>query len=323
MRLFWRCMAWRLGFFCRRVTSRGLAVALLVTVASVMGGAFAGDPAALGAREYSAYADPEKPVISFLLSEEENVRDFRKTFGLDDRETGKALSIVRAENRRLAEERAESEKIVAANRSLPDEEISGKIAASDYDETVASAVEETKDGIASVLPEAERDRLAAWVDEHWQQEVAEASEDGSGRVVESKGGSTLVCDRIFATQYNGYTRFEAALPHRGLKFGSRPEVPIRRGKRTIRPRIKEVGPWNTYDNYWRSGKKRDMWRDLPRCRPEAEAAYFREYNRGKDEFGREVLNPAGVDLTPAAARKLGLDRYQNAWVDVRFPWITR
>jgi hypothetical protein len=292
-------------------------------VLCVAGGlASAGDA---GGRQYSAYSDTKKPVISFLLSEEENVRDFRETFGLDDRKTEEALSIVRAENERLAEEHAESEKLVAANRALPDEEISGKIAASDYDETVASAVEATKDGIAALLPKAERDQFPAWVDERWREEVAEASEEDSARVVESKGkgGRSLVCDRIFATQYNGYTRFEAALPHRGLKFGSRPEVPIKRGKRTIRPRIKEVGPWNTYDNYWQTGKKRDMWRNLPRCQPEAQAAYFREYNRGKDEFGREVLNPAGVDLTPAAARRLGLDRYQNAWVDVRFPWVRR
>lgn len=276
-----------------------------------------------GGKEYSAYADPKKPVISFLLSEEENVRDFRETFGLDDRETEKALSIVRAENERLAEEYAESEELVAANRSLSDEEVSGKIAASDYDETVSSAVRETKDDIAALLPEAERDQFAAWVDGRWREAVAEASEAGSGRVVEGKGGRVLVCDRIYATQYDGYTRFEAALPHRGLKFGDRPEVPINFEGRTIRPRIKEVGPWNTYDNYWRSGEKRDMWKDLPRCKPEAEAAYYREYNRGKDEFGREVLNPAGVDLTPAAARKLGLRQYENAWVDVRFPFVRR
>ncbi len=277
-----------------------------------------------GGQEYSAYADTKKPVISVLLSERENVQDFRETFGLDDREIGEALSVVRAENERLAEEHAESEKIVAANRSLSDEEISGKIAASDYDETVTSAVEETKDDIAALLPEAERDRLAEWVDERWRDEVAEASEDGSGRVVEGKGGArTLVCDRIFATQYKGYTRFEAALPHRELKFGDRPEVPIIRGKRSIRPRIKEVGPWNTYDNYWRSGKNRDMWKNLRRCVPEARAAYYNNYNKGEDEFGREVLNPAGVDLTPVAARRLGLDRYQNAWVAVRFPFVRR
>ena len=276
-----------------------------------------------GGQEYSAFEDPQKPVVSVLLSEEENVRDFRKTFNLDEGETEKVLSIVRAENERLAGEHAESEKIVAANRSLSVEEISDKIAASDYDETVTSAVGETKDAIAALLPEDKRDQLAGWVDERWQAEVDEASENGSDRMVADRGGRTLICDRIFATQYNGYTRFEAALPHRGLKFGSNPEVPIKRGKRSIRPRIKEVGPWNTYDNYWQTRKKRTMWKDLPRCKPEAEAAYYNDYNNGKDEFGRKVLNPAGVDLTPVAAGKLGLDRYENAWVDVRFPWIRR
>lgn len=287
----------------------------------VAGGlASAGDA---GGREYSAYADPEKPVISFLLSDEENLRDFRQTFGLNDRETEKALSIVRAENERLAQEYAESEKILAANRSLPDEEVSGRIAASDYDETVVSAVDETKDDLTALLPDSEQDRLAAWVDERWREAVAESSEGASGRMVQSKAGRRLVCDRVFATQYRGYTRFEAALPHRALKFGDRPEVPIMRGKRAIRPRIKEVGPWNTRDNYWRKGKKRDMWSDLPRCIPEARSAYYRDYNNGKDEFGRKVLNPAGVDLTPRAAKRLGLDRYQNAWVAVRFPFARR
>lgn len=295
---------------------RLLASCLVLCLAGAL--ASAGDA---GGREYSAYADPEKPVISFLLSDKENLRDFRKTFDLDGRETEKVLSLVRAENKRLAEEYAESEELVAANSSLPDEKVAEKIIASDYDETVSSAVEDTKDGLTALLAEGGDARLAAWVDGRWREAVAGSSEGGTGRIVESKSKRTLVCDKIFATQYKGYTRFEAALPHRELKFGDRPEVPIKRGKRSIRPRVKEVGPWNTYDNYWRSGKNRDMWRDLRRCVPEARAAYFNNYNNGKDEFGRKVLNPAGVDLTPRAARRLGLDRYQNAYVTVRFPWV--
>ena len=76
-------------------------------------------------------------------------------------------------------------------------------------------------------------------------------------------------------------------------------------------------------NYWQSRRYRDMWDDLPRCMPEAQAAYFDNYNRGEDQFGREVLNPAGVDLTPRVARTLGLRRYQNAWIYVRYPWVQR
>ena len=54
--------------------------------------------------------------------------------------------------------------------------------------------------------------------------------------------------------------------------------------------------------------------------PEAQAAYFDNYNGGRDQFGRIVRNPAGVDLTPSVARKLGLSRYEKAWIYVRYPW---
>jgi len=63
-----------------------------------------------------------------------------------------------------------------------------------------------------------------------------------------------------------------------------------------------------------------MWRDLPRGLPEAQAAYFDNYNRGRDEFDRQVLNPAGIDITPAVARDAGLAKYENCWVYVYVPW---
>jgi hypothetical protein len=290
----------------------GLAVGVLV----------AGHHAVADAQEYSAYSDPGKTALSVILSEQDNLREFQREFGLDDAALDKALVAVREENEKLAVEYAESEKIVASNRSLSDEKVANKIAASDYDESVEDTIAETKDSVEALLPEGDQPELKAWVDEQWRAEAASPSNEGSARLVETKAGRKLVC-KVFATQYKGHTRFEAALPHRGLKFGDRPEVPIKRGKRTIRPRVKEVGPWNTYDNYWRTGKERTMWKDLPKCIPEARAAYYNDYNNGRDEFGRKVLNPAGVDLTPRAAKRLGLDRYQNAWVYVKFPWVRR
>jgi hypothetical protein len=157
------------------------------------------------------------------------------------------------------------------------------------------------------------------VDEQWDQEVRAASTETYTASYYRRG---LRC-YVFATQYYGYTRREVALPHRKLKFGRQPRVHIRRGSGgpRVAPKVKEVGPWSTYDNYWARRKDRTMFKRLSRCEPEA--AYYRNFNRGKDEFGREVLNPAGADLTPAVARDMGLDRYQNAWVYVRFPWIHR
>jgi hypothetical protein len=297
----------------------------LLLMAVVGGGlALAGDSATVEAQEYSVYSDPEKPAISFILSDEGNVEEFQTKFGLSDEEMEEVLAAVREENETLAQEYAESERLVESSEGLPNEQIRSKVAASDYDEKVRAAVAETKASIEALLPEERRPELKAWVDAKFVREGKEFSEDFSATYQAAARG---VGCRVFATQYIGHTRYEVALPHRTLKRkflnGNVRRVSIRRDDHRTRAPVKEVGPWNIRDNYWRSRRYRDMWKDLPRCKPEAEAAYFNNYNRGRDQFGRKVLNPAGVDLTPRVARRLGLRRYQNAWVYVRYPWVGR
>jgi hypothetical protein len=289
--------------------------------AAALGLAFVGGSATVEAEEYSAYSDPEKPALSFILSEEQNIEEFQKVFALSDEEVEDALAAVREENKALSREYAESERIVEANEGLPDEEVKEKISASEYDEKVKKAVAETKSTIKDLLPNERQSDLASWVDSQWQQEAAEFRAGGD-KTFEAASARGLRC-RVFATQYHGYTRYEVALPHKKLKFDGSFRVRLRRGDHRARARVKEVGPWNIRDNYWQSRRYRDMWDNLPRCKPEAQAAYFNNYNRGRDQFGRKVLNPAGVDLTPRVARRLGLRKYQNAWIYVRYPWVRR
>ncbi len=78
-----------------------------------------------------------------------------------------------------------------------------------------------------------------------------------------------------------------------------------------------VGPWNTKDDYWNPSAQRDMWRDLPQGTPEAQAAHQNGYNGGKDEFGRKVANPAGIDIADGTFWD-GLGMTDNDWVDVTF-----
>jgi hypothetical protein len=301
-----------------RSLSVGVALALS---AAALGLAFVGGSAAVEAEEYSAYSDPEKPALSLILSEEQNVEEFQKEFTLSDGEVEEVLAAVRKENEALAREYAESEQIIEANEGLADENVKEKIAASDYDEEVKKAVAETKSTVKDLLPKERRSDLAVWVDSQWQQEGAEFRASGD-KTFEAAATRGVRC-RVFATQYHGYTRYEVALPHKKLKFDGGFRVSLRRGDHRARARVKEVGPWNIRDNYWQSRRYRDMWDDLPRCKPEAQAAYFNNYNRGRDQFGRKVLNPAGVDLTPRVARRLGLRKYQNAWIYVRYPWVRR
>ena len=101
--------------------------------------------------------------------------------------------------------------------------------------------------------------------------------------------------------------------------------------------VKDVGPWNVDDNYWagpNSPRPRRMFTDLPVGLPEAQAAFQSGYNTkancteldattattktaGTDQFGRCVLNPAGIDLSTAAAAPLGMG---NEFVTVTFLW---
>ena len=80
--------------------------------------------------------------------------------------------------------------------------------------------------------------------------------------------------------------------------------------------IWDVGPWNTHDNYWH--KPRTKFDSLPLGLPEAQAAYQNNFNNGKDEFGRDVANPAGIDLAEGTWADLGM--VNNGWLDVTYNW---
>lgn len=293
---------------------RGSCAALLVVV--VVGLGF-GDAATGEARRDSAYADPEKPAISYILSDEANVAEFEERFSLSDEDVESVLAAIREENAALSRVRGESQQMIESNNGRPREEIEAKIEGSGYDEKLKEAVARTKSSIERVLPANRRPEFRAWVDVKWQREREEFNEEPS--TYRASSGRTFT---VFATQYIGYTSYEVALPHRKLKFDGGYEVAIASGGSSWAwAPVKEVGPWNTYDNYWDRRKSRTMWRDLARGLPEAQAAFYNNYNRGRDEFGRKVLNPAGVDLTPAVAREIGLKKYENAWIYVYMPWV--
>lgn len=78
----------------------------------------------------------------------------------------------------------------------------------------------------------------------------------------------------------------------------------------------DVGPWNTRDNYWSAS--RAEFTNLPQGEPEAQAAYQSGYNGGRDEFGRTVSNPAGIDLADGTFYNVGLNN--NGWVTVTYLW---
>lgn len=81
----------------------------------------------------------------------------------------------------------------------------------------------------------------------------------------------------------------------------------------------DVGPWNTRDDYWAAPGVRQQWGDLPQGKPASQAAYEDGYNGGKDQFGRKVKNPAGIDLADGTFWD-GLKLRNNSWVTVTYQW---
>jgi hypothetical protein len=81
----------------------------------------------------------------------------------------------------------------------------------------------------------------------------------------------------------------------------------------------DVGPWNTTDDYWNPAHIRQSWSDLAHGLPQAQAAYQDGYHGGRDQFGRLVVNPAGIDLADGTFWE-GLRLRDNAWVTVSYLW---
>jgi hypothetical protein len=81
----------------------------------------------------------------------------------------------------------------------------------------------------------------------------------------------------------------------------------------------EIGPWNERDDYWNPASVRSEFKDLAQGTPEAQAAYLQGYNNKKDDSGRTVQNPAGIDLADGVFWD-GLGMSDNGYVNVTYLW---
>lgn len=275
------------------------------------------------AEAYSAYGDPDKPALSTVLAGDANVEAFRERFNLSDEEVAEVHAALRDEDQALAQEYEESEQLLEGVSDLS--EAREKVRSSDYAERAREIIAGTKTDVERVVGSGSEAALAAWVDDRFSQEAEDLAGGIPDEGVSAKASSKGETCRVWTTYYRGYTRREVAVPHQQVKFAGGHRVRIRTKKGTVGwAPVKEVGPWNVRDNYWQPPKLRDRWSSLPRCVPEAAAAYYWNFNKGEDESGREVSNPAGFDMTIAVAKRLDiagqLKRHGKLRVHVYFPF---
>lgn len=213
-----------------------------------------------------------------------------------------------------------------------------------FNDQAARIFEERNKSLQSLLG-SKYEVFSEWLTEWWANE----REYRKNWLKEKNSGIGVSADidrvsGIWATQFNPNTpgAYEVALPDKYVKFANlgwwsdipdnlepnydSPEYTVNvyypdTNKSVLGVPVDESGPWNTNDNYWDSANginPRRFGSDLDLGQPAAAAAYYDDWNDGKDERGRLVLNPAGIDLTPDVAKDLGLGPNESAFVDVRY-----
>lgn len=172
-------------------------------------------------------------------------------------------------------------------------------------------------------------RLVQWIETRWTLE-----KQIHASPLSAAGPRTF---RIYATRYDSGGAYTVALPDKCVKFSNagnsicKDDGYIAGGNYSVSlgydsyvtVRVLESGPWNVDDTYWSSlsdPQPRRMFTDLAVGMPEAQAAYFNNYNGGKDQFGRIVSAPFGIDLARQVSIDIGLQPGINDWIDVTFLW---
>ncbi len=212
--------------------------------------------------------------------------------------------------------------------SLPEKR--AQIAASGYNLRVLEILAASQAQLKRELGAATYTRLVDWIERRWS---VEQELHGTASMESTAGGRTY---SIYATRFDA-TSYIVALPDGCLKianggnhlcddsgYATGQNYSVRLSyKASTTAKVGDSGPWNVDDNYW-SGvddpQPRRLFPDLPVGMPEAQAAYFDNYNDGEDQFGRTVTAPFGIDLNRDVSIDIGLNPGVNDWIDVTFLW---
>ena len=319
--------------FKRKMLLIGISLLLLVGLVGGVGVQAQGG-------ETGSEDDPwlQKPVLSYLLlTEDERLeREAQALF--------EALRLSEKEERAMQQIAAEEQQQVQALYQESQEAIQDKSrsssekqeAARKHNERVTESMVKTDQAVRQLLG-SRYSAFRVWIRGWWQRE-----RQAIVKLKQPQGGAGTRSDAyscwVFATQYNGYTDYEVALPDKYVKFANLGwYIPPPYDARYNNPPytihinrdsywvwsvlVREVGPWNIDDNYWDAAdgsNPRRMFTDIPLCWSEAEYAYYYGYNGGKDQFGRTVTVPCSVDLTPDVAADLGLGYLENSWLTVYY-----
>ncbi len=270
-----------------------------------------------------------KPVLSYFALTGSLSEAMRSDLGLTDAQLDAIRRVAETEAGRLRI-LEESSLTLVQDPGLSLSEKRARIDASGYNQQVLDIVDGTQAALQSALDTATYTRLVEWFERCWSEEREQHGLQSTERTAGARTYS------IYATRFDTGS-YIVALPDGCLKianggnhlcddsgYSTGENYSVRlEYKNTTTAKVGDSGPWNADDNYW-SGlgdpQPRRLFPDLPTGMPEAQAAYFDDYNNGEDQFGRKVTAPYGIDLADDVSVDIGLDIGVNDWIDVTYLW---
>lgn len=270
-----------------------------------------------------------KPVLSYFVLTASLSEAMRIELNLTD---AQFVAIRQTAEQEAAELRAleESSLAIVQDEGLSLAEKRARIAASGYNQQVLDALTNTQARLQAALDGDAYARLVDWIEGRW---LIEQELHGINALRETSGTRKY---SIYATRFDTDS-YIVALPDKCLKLanggyhtcddsgyavGQNYSVRLKY-ETTTTAKVGDSGPWNADDNYWSElgdPQPDRLFPDLPLGMPEAQAAYFDDYNNGKDQFGRIVTAPFGIDLNRQVSIDIGLEPGVNDWIEVEFLW---
>ncbi len=269
-----------------------------------------------------------KPVLEYFALTASLTQPLQLGASLSDEEMKTVQEVARWETDALRQLERES-RVIVQDPMLSLEQKRRRIAAMGFNQRVEEIIHASQARLRNLLDEGSYARLVRWVEQRWPIE-----RKLHGVMAQQSAARTF---RIYATRYDSKGAYYVALPDKCPKFtnggnslcvdygyvvGQTYSVYLSYQKGTSAI-VGEAGPWNVDDAYWATyadPTPRRMFADLPLGIPEAQAAYFNGYNGGKDQFGRTVTAPYGIDLARQVSIDIGLQPGVNDWINVSYMW---
>jgi hypothetical protein len=226
----------------------------------------------------------------------------------------------------------QSSQVIAEDSALSLVEKRLQIASMGYNQQVTRIVAEGQLALQSALDVDTYARLNDWMESHWE---IERQLHGL-QSVEMAGTYGPRTYSVYTTRYETED-YTVAIPDKcpgfanddhhicdgsGYAVGQNYAVRLTYSD-TVTVTVGDSGPWNVDDNFWATlndPQPRRLFTDLPLGMPEAQAAYYDNYNGGADYLGRTVSAPFGLDLNRDVSIDIGLQPGDNDWVEIVYLW---